>query len=77
MVSSSFSVDPTLWTLWIHTFRHDPCMGDPGVAPFFADLDPSAATGDGGVYVRLAGNKIVITWSKVPPHCQSSSVRLG
>jgi hypothetical protein len=40
--------------------------GQPRVAPFFADLDPSAATGDGGVYVRLAGNKIVITWSKVP-----------
>lgn len=40
--------------------------GQPRVAPFFADLDPSAATGDGGVYVRFAGARIVVTWWKVP-----------
>ena len=40
--------------------------GPPRVAPFFADLDPSAATGDGGVYVRFAGNKIIVTWWRVP-----------
>ena len=40
--------------------------GPPRVAPFFADLDPSAATGDGGVYVRLTDNKIIVTWWNVP-----------
>jgi hypothetical protein len=40
--------------------------GQPRVAPFFADLDPSAATGDGGVYLRFAGSKIVVTWWQVP-----------
>ena len=40
--------------------------GPPRIAPFFADLDPSAATGDGGVYVKLGPSKITITWWKVP-----------
>ncbi len=40
--------------------------GPPRVAGFFADLDPSAATGDGGVYLRLTEGKLQITWWKVP-----------
>ena len=40
--------------------------GPPRVAPFFADLDPSAATGDGGVYVRTTGSQIIVTWWNVP-----------
>ena len=47
--------------------------GPPRVAPFFADLDPSAATGDGGVYVRLAAGKITVTWWKVPEFDRTSA----
>lgn len=40
--------------------------GPPRVSPFFADLDPSAATGEGGVYLRFAGAKLIVTWWRVP-----------
>lgn len=40
--------------------------GEPRIAPFFADLDPSAASGDGGVYLRFAGANMIVTWWKVP-----------
>lgn len=46
--------------------------GPPRVAPFFADLDPSAASGDGGVYVRFAGNKMIVTWWNVPEFDKTS-----
>jgi hypothetical protein len=46
--------------------------GPPRVAPFFADLDPSVARDDGGVYIRYAGNKLIVTWWKVPEFGQST-----
>jgi hypothetical protein len=40
--------------------------GPPRIAPFFADLDPSAASGDGGVYLRFSGSNMIVTWWNVP-----------
>lgn len=40
--------------------------GPPVIAPFGADLDPSAATGDGGVYVDLQPRRARFTWFRVP-----------
>ena len=40
--------------------------GPPRVAPLFADLDATAATGDGGVYVAFPPNRVRITWLEVP-----------
>lgn len=40
--------------------------GPPRIAPLFADLDPGAAAGDGGVYVLTSAAKIVVTWRDVP-----------
>ena len=40
--------------------------GPPHIAPLFADLDPSAASGNGGVYVLAGKTKIVVTWLDVP-----------
>jgi hypothetical protein len=40
--------------------------GPPRIAPLFTDLDPGAATGDGGVYVLTSPAKIVVTWRDVP-----------
>ena len=40
--------------------------GPPRIAPFFDDLDPTAATGDGGVYVDNQAKLIRITWFEVP-----------
>jgi hypothetical protein len=40
--------------------------GPPRVAPVFADLNPEAATGEGGVYVLADKAKIVVTWLDVP-----------
>ena len=40
--------------------------GPPRIAPLFADLDPSRAIEDGGVYVRLEPDRVTITWWKVP-----------
>jgi hypothetical protein len=37
--------------------------GAPRVAPFFADLDPSAS---GGVFVRAASDAFTVTWCAVP-----------
>ncbi|HYN20772.1 MAG TPA: hypothetical protein VE078_07430, partial [Thermoanaerobaculia bacterium] len=38
----------------------------PRIAPLFADLDPSAASGEGGVYVTTSKTKAVVTWLDVP-----------
>lgn len=40
--------------------------GPPRIAAFFNDLDPARATGDGGIYVRVAGKKLIVTWWQVP-----------
>ncbi len=40
--------------------------GPPRIAPLFADLDPSGASGDGGVHVLTSKTKIVVTWLDVP-----------
>jgi hypothetical protein len=40
--------------------------GPPRIAPLFADLDPSGASGNGGVYVSTSKTRIVITWLEVP-----------
>jgi len=40
--------------------------GPPRIAPLFADLDPSGASGDGGVYVLTSKAKVVVTWLDVP-----------
>ncbi|HEY0511053.1 MAG TPA: hypothetical protein VGH73_04060 [Thermoanaerobaculia bacterium] len=40
--------------------------GPPRIAPFLADLDPSAAFGDGGVYLLTAPDRVVVTWRAVP-----------
>lgn len=41
-------------------------VGPPRVSAFFADLDPSSAFGDGGVYLQLTSSKVIITWWNVP-----------
>jgi hypothetical protein len=40
--------------------------GPPRIAPLFADLNPEAALGDGGVYVLATPARIVVTWLEVP-----------
>lgn len=40
--------------------------GPPRIAPFFADLDPSSASADGGVFVRTAADRVVVTWLNIP-----------
>ncbi|HEV8581000.1 MAG TPA: hypothetical protein VGX68_18195 [Thermoanaerobaculia bacterium] len=40
--------------------------GPPRVAPLFADLNPEAASGEGGVYVLTSKTKIVVSWLDVP-----------
>jgi hypothetical protein len=40
--------------------------GPPRIAPLLADLNPAAASGDGGVYVLTGKTKIVVTWLDVP-----------
>ena len=40
--------------------------GPPRIAALFADLNPEAASGDGGVYVAAARTKIVVTWLDLP-----------
>jgi hypothetical protein len=46
--------------------------GPPRIAPLFADLDPGAAAGEGGVYVLTSAKKIVVTWRDVPEFGQSN-----
>lgn len=46
--------------------------GPPRIAPFFADLNPESATGEGGVYVLTSKTKIVVTWQSVPEFGQSN-----
>ena len=38
----------------------------PRIAPLYLDLDPGDATGEGGVYVRIANDRVVVTWLAVP-----------
>jgi hypothetical protein len=40
--------------------------GPPRIAPFFQDFDPTATTGNGGVYARIKGKKLIVTWLEVP-----------
>ena len=40
--------------------------GPPRIAPFFDDLNPATATGDGGVYVLTDKTRIVVTWLDLP-----------
>src|SRR6476661_4692728 len=40
--------------------------GPARIAPLFTDLDPSSAPADGGVYVRTAPDRAVVTWLSVP-----------
>lgn len=40
--------------------------GPPRIAPFFADLNPETATGDGGIYLFASKTKVVVTWLEVP-----------
>jgi hypothetical protein len=46
--------------------------GPPRIAPFFDDLDPTGATGDGGVYVDSQAKLIRITWFEVPEFDESN-----
>jgi hypothetical protein len=41
-------------------------VGPPRISPLFADLDPSSASGEGGVFVRFAEGKVTVTWWNVP-----------
>ncbi len=45
--------------------------GPPRIAPFFADLNPEAATGEGGVYVLASKTRIVVTWLNMPEFGQN------
>ena len=38
----------------------------PRIAALYGDLDPASATGEGGVYVRMANDRTVVTWLAVP-----------
>lgn len=40
--------------------------GPPRIAPFFTDLDPSAAYAGGGVFLFTSADKVVVTWLGVP-----------
>jgi hypothetical protein len=40
--------------------------GPPRIAPFFDDLDPSVATGQGGIYVENRSELARFTWLEVP-----------
>lgn len=40
--------------------------GPPRIAPLFADLDPTAATGAGGVYLHFLSGRVRVTWYEVP-----------
>ncbi len=40
--------------------------GPPRIAAYFVDLDPSAATGDGGLYLLVEAGRVRITWFEVP-----------
>lgn len=47
--------------------------GPPRIAPLFTDLDPSAATGENGVYVLALPNRVRITWLGVPEFATENS----
>lgn len=40
--------------------------GPPRIAALFSDLDPSAATGNGGVYLLVTRTQVTVTWIAVP-----------
>ncbi len=50
---------------WRHDLR-DLLEGPPRIALFFADLDPTAARGEAGVYVRTFRERLRVTWLRVP-----------
>lgn len=45
----------------------------PRIAPLWDDYDPSRAPDDGGVFVRVDPQQVVVTWSKVPEVFQTNS----
>lgn len=45
----------------------------PRIAVLWDDYDPPAAPEDGGVFVRVETNQVVITWNKVPETNQSDA----
>ncbi len=52
--------------------------GPPRIAPLFTDLDPSAAAGDGGLYLRFLPGRVRLTWWRVPEFgaANSNSVQI-
>lgn len=46
--------------------------GPPRIGALFADLDPGAANGAGGVYVLASATKIVVTWLELPEFGQAN-----
>ncbi|MFQ5742670.1 MAG: hypothetical protein ACE5HV_03660 [Acidobacteriota bacterium] len=47
--------------------------GPPRIAPLFADLNPAAATDDGGIYLKATRTRVRITWSEVPEFGSSNA----
>ena len=41
-------------------------FGPPRIAALYTDLDPSAATGENGVYVNFLSGRVRVTWLRVP-----------
>lgn len=48
-------------------------LGPPRIAALFTDLDPSAAQGEGGVFVRALPGRFRITWLNVPEFSTTNS----
>ncbi len=46
--------------------------GPPRIAPFFGDLNPEGAAGNGGVYVAASKTKVVVTWLDLPEFGQNN-----
>jgi hypothetical protein len=45
----------------------------PRIAPLYADLNPVDAAGEGGVYVNVAKDRVIVTWLAVPRFADGSS----
>ena len=48
-------------------------IGPPRIAPLLMDLDPSAAEGEGGVYVNFLPHRMRVTWLEVPEYDSQNS----
>ncbi len=51
--------------------------GPPRIAAFFTDLNPSTASGDGGVYVNASSKQVIVTWLDVPQFDERSNTILN